>query len=216
MKPIYLSVKFLALAVALTLNGCSYLHTRYGETCNSRAYIQRDLEQFISARFHSKAPVRLAVIPFTVPANLTAKRNTPGLQNELAWKVHQELASKNRLPIVEVFNRQDWPQKAEEFFTGNFGAISFSREAGYDLVLVGYLENFKSLDTMVAHTKIIEVESGMTVWYGKTTAHSRRPDFNQIESRLWLEDKRPDLIYSGPLVDDLARCIVNGVTSEPI
>lgn len=209
----FFGVTFLTPVVAL-LTACSYIHNQYGETCNYRAYTQNELSEFLSKRFHSNAPVRMAIIPFSTPANLTVPRNTAGLNNDLAWKVHAEFLTRNKIPIVEVFNREDWPGKREEFFTGNFGAISTSREAGYDLVMVGYLENTSSLDTMAAYTKLIEVESGITVWYGKTVASTSRPLLQTIESRMWLDNTRPDLLYTEPLIEELAHCIVEGIAHE--
>ena len=80
------------LTLCIFLGGCSYIDRRYAEPCKSRAFIKTDIEQFITSRFSSKAPVRLAIIPFSAPANLSGEDSeTPGIGNELAWRLHQEL-----------------------------------------------------------------------------------------------------------------------------
>src|SRR4051812_36516187 len=131
------NVKILTALAGFCLCSCSFLYNRYAESCNSHAYLQRGLYAYINSRYHYNSPVRMAIIPFSVPANISADNSErPGLGNELAWKIHAQLLATGQIPIVEVLNRQDWPNKKEEFFTGNFGAIAMAREAGYDLLMV--------------------------------------------------------------------------------
>lgn len=213
----FFGVKLLTLVAILMLNACSFIYGRYGETCNSRAYVHRPLPEYISQRFFKNAQVRMAIIPFSVPANLAAiSDEQPGLGNELAWKVHAKLLESKEVPIVEVFNRQDWPRKKEEFFTGNFGALSMAQEAGYDLVMVGNVEQQKQLDTMIVHAKVIDVEAGITLWYGKVEAHTRRPNMESWADTFWLDDKIPSKLYSGSLIDEASRCIASVVTSDEL
>jgi len=157
----------------------------------------------------------MAVIPFSTPANIsTYDRERPGLGEQLAWKVHAELLKTGQIPIVEILNRQDWPGKKEEFFSGNFGAIAFARDADYDFVFIGRLEPIRNTDTLEISTKLIETDSGITVWYGKSSAYTNRRTIQQAASALWIEDRRPDLIYSDILIDELSRCIVRGALEE--
>lgn len=208
-------VKLLTLCAIITFCRCSYIKNNYGEHCNSHAYLQRMLNQHISSRFHRNAPVRMAVIPFTVPANLSAiDSERAGLGNKLAWQLHAALLSTGEIPIVEVFNREDWPGKREEFFTGNFGALSIAREAAYDLVLVGMLEQQKNLDQITAYTKIMDVDSGITVWYGKTTVTSIRRDLDNWYDTFWLDDKDPAQFYSESTLNKISTCIAQAVINE--
>ena len=208
-------VILLTLSCSVLLSACSLIGEHYAETCNSRAYTRNILSDYITSRFPSNAPVRMAIIPFSVAANVsTYGDERPGLGNILSWKVHQYILASQTIPIVEVLNRQDWPGKKEEFFTGNFGAISRAREAGYDLVLIGYLESLKSMDTMTAYTKVIDVESGITLWYGQSTSSTYRPDIKRARYGLRLEPSRPDMLFTDDLVGGLAQCIAAAVTSE--
>lgn len=201
--------------LALCLSGCAFIHSQVGESCKSRAHVQLILSDYLSHRFDSHSPVRVALIPYSVPANLAADSSQrPGVGNELAWQIHQKLLATGAVPIVEVFNRPDWPQKKDEFFTGNFGALSMAREAGYDLMLVGLVENMRATDELTAHSKLIEVESGVTVWYGTDTAWTRRPEMDIVQDRLFLGDRSPSKMYFGPIVEQLSSCIVNSMTSE--
>lgn len=206
----------LTLPLMLSLSGCVYIRRLYTEPCKNRAYVQLIVEDYLSRRFHSKAPVRVAVVPFSVPANFASMSDErPGLGNELAWQLHAKLLESGRLPVVEVFNRPDWPRKKAEFFTGNFGALSFAEQAGYDLVLVGLLEELRDTTHMSAHAKLIEVESGITVWYGKSTVESLNPSYKREGGIPWpIGTFRPDMLEPAPLVDNLTSCIVTGLLSE--
>lgn len=208
-------VIFLTLLAAV-FSGCSFLNRHVGETCNTRAYVRTDFEGFINQRFTPRTPVRMAVIPFDAPANLAGKDNElPGIGNRLSWGVQRELLGTEVFPTVEVLNRQDWPGKKEEFFTGNFGALSFARAADYDLVLVGAIEPITRVDEYVVHTKIIDVESGITLWYGTSRVVSNRADMLAVSSSLGLTDERPDLIPTNPLLQQAAECIAYDITHDP-
>jgi len=211
-------VILLTLALALTLSlcasGCAYIERRYAEPCKSHAYIAIDVRQYLNSRFNSNSQVRLGVVPYAVPANLSFRSTQdPGLGFDLAREIQSELLPTGTVPIVEVFNRTDWPAKNEEFFTGSFGAIALARDAGYDLVMTGYVEPLRSLDTMAAYTKIIEVESGITVYYGKSIVTTRRPEWDDMRASLWFGKEVPNQHYIPDLVTGLSRCIVHGVKS---
>lgn len=208
-------VKFLTLAMTLLGSGCSFLHEHSTESCNSRAYVRAPIDHFLSTRFRSENQARMAVIPFTTAANLSGHESQrAAFGEELAWKVHAHLMESGVFPIVEVMNRRDWPGKKDEFFTGNFGALSMARAAGYDLVLIGYLDPIQTLDTLTASTKLIDVESGVTLWYGKTSATTQRPTLQRLGSRLWLREERPDQLYLPELTEALTSCIVREITDE--
>lgn len=193
------------------------IQRRYGESCNSRAYIQTPLADYINKRFEPGSRVRLAVIPFSVPANLAAQSDEqPGLGIDLAQRVQSELLQTGVIPIVELLNREDWPGKKDEFAHGNFGAIQTARDAGYDLVLVGSISPMSSMDVLAAQTKVIEVEGGVTAWYGETTVSSNRSYFNSIGADWGMAHKRPDKIYIEESVDRLARCIKDDVVADRV
>lgn len=203
------------LLTATSLPGCALLERQLGESCNSRAYVATDIESYLMSRFNSKSPVRVAVIPFTTPANLTPRDNVaPTMGNTMAWLVQSEFLRTETFPIVEVLNRQDWPGKKDEFFTGNFGAISSARDAGYDLALVGWIEPITRLDTLTVSTKLFDLDSGITLWYGRTGVVTNRKDMEAVGAFFGLNDERPDLLYSNTLVERAARCIVNDVLNE--
>ena len=210
-----LLVRVLTSVSFLTLTGCSFITGHVTEYCNSRAYVQIPLGDHLTSRFDSGAPVRLGILPFSVPANLAPRTgNNHTVSNELAWKVHAEMLAQGAVPIVEVLNREDWPGKRDEFFAGNFGALSVAREAGYDLVFVGYVEPMSSLDAVTAQGKLIETESGITLWYGTTTAISARPNVRNNLSYAWITNQRPDLLSQPELFAKLAECMVMEATSD--
>jgi len=219
-----LGVISLTLLLLLALSGCvygRYAESLYKETCNTRAYIQLVVEDYLTKRFPLKSPVRMAIIPFSVPANLaSAGSESPGLGNELAWKVHAYLLETGQIPVVEVFNRVDWPGKKDEFFTGNYGALALAREAGYDLVLVGYLDHITTPTRMAVHTKLIEVESGITMYYGRSSVESLDPRFQRRApwwlpgSFWWHSNEDPGNMLFNSTADQLAQCVVKGLLSH--
>ncbi|MBX7143322.1 MAG: hypothetical protein K1X79_02615 [Oligoflexia bacterium] len=208
-------VKLLTLSTILGLVSCSLTQQYVLDRCNSRAYLRNVVADYLSSRYDSSAPVRLGIIPFSTPANL-ASRGTemPGLGNELAWQVRSEIVDLDTIPIVEVLNRQDWPSKKDEFATGNFGAIAAGRDAGYDLILVGKVQPIVSLDKLSAETKLIEAESGITLWSGVTTASSYRRGVNSELSSIYLAKEDPTIMDTAGLVRDLASCIARDIMSE--
>lgn len=204
------SVGILTLGIffAGTFFGCSLNKVYYQDPCKTRAYLDGSLLDHVNRRFHSHAPVRMAIIPYSAPANLAGYDNElPGVGNNIAWQLHAEFLHHNELPIVEVLNRQDWPGKKEEFYTGNHGALSLARSAGYDLVLVGSLNELRQIDTMAADTKIIEAESGLTLWYGRTSVQTSKQNLERNRNWYTLSESDPNNLYLNELVTTLAQCI---------
>ena len=213
-------IPLIARAILLTLtigwSGCALITEHAGESCNTRAYIRTDLAGFIDQRFKGGTTARMAVVPFTTQANFTAQNSElPGISDQLAWGVHRELLSYETLPIIEVFNRQDWPGQKDDFFTGNFGALSLAKDAGYDLILLGYMDRITRLDTWVIHTKIIDVDSGTTLWYGTSRIVTNEPDFYEVSGTFGLTSQRPDQLYISPMLNKAASCIAHDIMIDP-
>ena len=215
-SPFRTCVKTLTLVSILLINsGCVFINSRYGESCKTHAHVRVALADYLNRRYHSNSPVRLAVIPFSAPANLTAYNvERPGIGNQLAWRLQALFLADGSVPLVEILNRQDWPGKKEEFFTGNFGAIQAARQAGYDLVLLGLIEPPSGGDTLLVHSKLIEPESGVTLWYGTIESWTRRPEMASLLNTIYLQDKDPSQTYLKDLVEKSARCTVKAITNE--
>lgn len=185
------------------------------EDCNNRSFIKNDIQDFISSRYLRNSPVRMAVIPYSVPVSFSTQNiNLPGLDLKIAAKVKAELHKMELVPIIELFNRTSWPRKKDEFFAGNHGALSFARQAGYDLILVGHIDAGKKIGEMRAETKIIDVSTGITLYYGSADSDVSGKANYQSESWFYHAKRRPDLIMYRPLLDKLCMCIVNGITKE--
>ena len=207
--------RVILLTLSTLLFGCSMIESRYAEQCNTRAYVVSDIPGYIKSRYQPFSPVRVAIIPFTTPANIAAYSNElPGMGNLLAQRVHAEFLRLQAFPITEVLNRQDWPGKKEEFFTGNFNALNYARDAGYDLALIGFVENITDMDSISVHTKLIETESGLTLWYGRTTITTNRPDFNAFKTWFYAADNMPNRPYSHELIEMGARCITEDMLKD--
>ena len=146
--------------------GCSFTRPTSSPNCKMRAYIYRPLDELLNDISQNPQPLRIGIIPFTVPANLTAPiGSTTGLGHELAWRVQQILLEQEGAAIIEILNREDWPSKRSEFFPGNFGAISQAHESGYDVTVVGQLKELVSLNKAALLVKVIDVQKQVTISY---------------------------------------------------
>ena len=214
---LHASVNLLTVLSACTMSACSLISEHYAEPCKSYAYNRSILADHLSSRFNTGEPVRLGIIPFNVQANLAYNSvERPGLGYELASRVHAELLKSGQIPIVELMNRTDWPGKKEEFFTGNYGAIYQARDAGYDLVMTGYVEPLHTLDSMTVYTRIIEVESGLTLWYGRTVVVSMRPEVHTTAEILGMERRDPSRVYFYPMIGEVAQCVANAILKDEV
>ncbi|MCB0360947.1 MAG: hypothetical protein KDD44_14965, partial [Bdellovibrionales bacterium] len=134
--------------VLVTSIGCTthklYLPT---EGCKTRTYVNLQLVDYITRGNRFSSPPRLAVMPFDVPESFARSGNeSTHYGRELARKFQLELRRSGELPIVELFNVDKWPGKREEYFTGNYGAISRATDAGFDLLFLGYVDEIDNED----------------------------------------------------------------------
>ncbi len=211
----HVSVKVLAVFLAAVTSSCSFISDQFQESCQSHAYSQMILTDYMQTRFVPGSPVRLGVVPASVPANMSSFTNEqPGPGNRLAWNLHQELLNFGEIPIVQVLNRQDWPGKKEEFYTGNFGAIQYARDAGYDLVLVTNLEPPRNFDSLTALSKVIDTSSGVTVYYGSSTVTTDRPTLRKMAVPFGIMKREPSILNTNELFDHLAKCIARDIMAE--
>ncbi len=177
------------------------------DSCKIRAYIYEPLWDVLSDQNDTNTPPRVGIIPFTVPANLTSTTSsTTGLGHEMAWEIHQTLLQKQGQAIFEILNREDWPGKRQEFYTGNFGGISQAYSAGYNYIIVGNLQPLASLNKASLLIKVINVASHKSVsyievkrWIPHFHPYMRPPSF--------LDDGyEPSSYYPNRLFKPLARC----------
>ena len=202
------------LTLACFFSSCSFLGDQVGEVCNTRAWVRTDLESYIYQHFKNGEQARVGVIPFISQANLADRYDgQPGLGTQMAWAVQRELLATETFPIVQMLAREDWPGRKVEFFAGNFGSLAFARDAGLNFILVGYIDWPDRLDKWTIHTKLIDVASGTTVWYGSSTVTTSRPDMLEVSSTLGLTDRRPDNYHMQPIRDAAAACIVRDMTT---
>ncbi|MBP9838946.1 MAG: hypothetical protein KBC84_09565 [Proteobacteria bacterium] len=187
------------------------------EQCKSHTYINLKLEDYVKQRFTDNSNVRLAIIPFDVQESFAPLGNeSSNFGRELARRFTLEFHKENLVPIVELFNRDRWPGKREEFFTGNYKAIDLARAAGYDLVMVGYLEELKDDVTLTIYTKIIDTQSNITIWDAQNTVVSRETAVRDTLNKASIMQKRPDLFNFAPRTEKLVNCTVYDIKeAEP-
>ncbi len=150
----------------------------------------------------------MAIIPFDAQENFSPPMNpTLRFGNRLAQGFQQQFLARNENIIAEVFLR-DWPGKRLDFTAGNFQAINYARDAGYDFVVVGFAEDIVNDLKIRVHTKVIDVNDSITVWYGttdvKSNARSAR-GFMRAATR-GSYPARDDLFEFEERIDKLAKC----------
>lgn len=206
-------------AIVLTwCAGCAAADFPQGtEDCKFWTYINVGWLDYLKVRYNSQPFVRIAIIPFDVQESFAPPGNESlHYGRELARRFQSELQSTQELSIVEVFNQDRWPGKREEFFIGNHRAIQLARDAGYDFVIVGYLEELKNAEEMNLFTKVIDTSNGVSVWYGKTMAFSRKRAIRDFFVDARLAQRRPELFYFSERAGELAFCAVDQILhSEP-
>lgn len=178
------------------------------ESCKIQAYVDQSFVNYVSSRFQKGNIPRVAIIPFDAQENFSPPMD-PNMRfgTRLAQTFQQQFLAKKERIIVEVFMR-DWPGKRLDFTAGNFQAINYSRDAGYDFVMVGFVENISNDLVIRVHTKLIDTSSGMTVWYGttdvKSNARSTRGFMRAATRGSYPE--RDDLFEFEARIDQLSYC----------
>jgi hypothetical protein len=170
---------------------------------------------YLSVRYSSKQSHRTAVFPFDVQETFApAGNDSVHFGRELAKAFTLELRRSEELGIIELFNRDRWPGKREEFFAGNYRALELARNAGYDLVFLGYLEDLRNDKDLVVYTKLIDTSNHVTIWAGRTQATSHRRSWRRDLSRTRVYQDRPDLFDFRERTEMLAHCTVNKILSS--
>lgn len=118
-------------------------------------------------------PARLGIMPFDVPENFAQPGNDAlHFGKDLASRFQLELSRAGEIQVVELFDQNRWSGKREDFKNGNYGAIIRAHRAGYDFVMVGYLEDIVDDRTLNLNTKIIDTSNFVTIWSARTTVDS--------------------------------------------
>ncbi len=211
----------LSLTIPLLL-GCSVV-TKYTKKifptkeCKIRTYTEQNLLDYLTSYDYLENQLRFGVIPFNVPETFAP----PGNDNvhygrEIAKKFTLELQAKGELPIIELFNRDRWPGKREEFFTGNYKALEYGRLAGYDFVVVGYMEDIVNDNELGVYCKIIDTTNGITIWSSYTVLTSNKRFYREAAAKVTYGNipNRPDLFHFPERLDELAKCTVDKMFSE--
>lgn len=210
----------LSLALSSLLSACSLFKSPIDTLdCKIHTYIEQDFGDYLSERFNSDsaspAPVRMAIIPFDVQE--TFAQLGPDSRNfgrELAKNFLLYFQQEGIVPIVELFNRDRWPGKRSEFFSGNYRAISLARDAGYDLVLIGFLEDLNNDTSLNLHTKIIDTANGVTLWNARTTVSSSQRLLERELRKVNLGIEKPAAFYFPERGEKVAQCTVERIAQK--
>ncbi len=213
--------KLLTLS-ALFLFGCSFLeplHPEFGDAitdgCNNRASVRLPLDQYITDRYPRGSLLRLGIFPFSTSAKLAY--STDGFSSfgeRIAEDFQSVFLRSGKVGVAEVFDPQDWPEKKTEFFKGNYGSIAWGKQAGYDLILVGYLDRQRGIDELHAYAKLIDVNLGVTVWYGESTVGEVKYQTKHGDPWWFFGSRRLDKLPIHELREKLVSCLAENVFDD--
>lgn len=173
----------------------------YDYACNIRAYISSGTEDYIKYQQYRKNSGRVAILPFDVPESFSPwlSKESEGLGRKIAYQVAGEVIRHGALPLVEIYDL-DWPGKREEFFKGNYSALQYVRNAGYDYLILGYLDLPAGTSTLRFYNKLIDVKTNVTIWYGTTTVVETLGQVDRNFAALGILNERPGLISLQPML----------------
>jgi len=212
-------ISLFLVVLSFNLIGCSLAKLPYNmEDCKIQAYVDQSVPNYLSERFKKGNIPRIAIIPFEVPVNFTPPMN-PRLRlgHDLASGFQRYILQTGEQLIVELFDRGEYPGKRMDFSTGNYIALQQARDAGYDFIFIGYMDDIKNDLVLRVHTKLVDTENSSTVWYGTTDVMSRsRPARSLLDflSRGIYPD-REDLFEIPERIEALEQCTVTKIFSVP-
>ncbi|MCB0346899.1 MAG: hypothetical protein KDD66_17405 [Bdellovibrionales bacterium] len=174
-----------------------------------RTIVNQNIESYLSNRYHYNQPVRVAVIPFDVPETFARPgEDMHHFGRRLAKNFQEELLQRGTFSIVELFDRESWPGKRDDFFSGNYQSIDYARNAGYDFVLIGHMQDIRNDEQLVVYSKLIDVSNSVTVWSAKATVTSSQREINKGVDSVFKGTGRPELFYFSDQAEEVARCTV--------
>lgn len=162
---------------------------------------------YIRRQYGSRSPVRVAVMPFDVPESF-AFQGTASVNygRTLASKFQRAFLQTEELSIVELFDRDNWPGKSDEFFAGNYGAMKLARDAGYDVVVLGRMNDIVDGRNLAVNVKIIDLNTSITLWFGEITAYTHEKLIREAMSKAGVSKEKHEDFQFEERTDELANC----------
>ena len=173
----------------LLFTGCSLLERHHPTSCKTHAFIEVSVEDYIRNNYSKPDTVRAVVLPFFAPLNLKPARFDQAPESfgsEIARVVQAQLLESRIFPIVELSFNGPRTAPFSDFFGGNHEIMDWARTQGYDLIVIGQVEQFTSLNEMTITSKVIDVTKGVTLWYGRGKTSAKQSILP--EYRLLTED----------------------------
>lgn len=182
-----------------------------------RTYVNLQVLDYLSQRYNSHPLLRTAVFPFDVPETFAPPGNKSlHFGRDIAQSFQRELLRSEELGIVELFDRDRWPGKRQEFNAGAYQAIEMARHAGYDLLVIGYMDYITNETEMTFFTRLIDTSNSLTIWYGKTVVYSNERVRQRELSKVPLigAKETPSLFHFPERTELFVTCTVNRIFSD--
>jgi len=155
------------------------------------------------------------ILPFVVPENFAQPgADVPNVGRELAVEFAAQFRGAGAIPVVEMYNVDRWPGRREDFATGNYQALQLARNAGFDFLVVGYLEDLKGDDFFNIQVKLIDVSNNITLHHSLLRAYSRDRLWSREFGRSWFVQEHPNNYSFPEIIDESARCGVEAMMSD--
>jgi hypothetical protein len=178
------------MIILLILSSCSKLlesHFPKQTVCKTHTYINNDISSYIRTHYPKEKNLRTGVVGIDLPENLSQSGNS--FPQEINWTLASTLYQTNLFNIIELIDNQHWLGKREEFFRGNFKAITLARKNNFNFIVLAYLKDINKTKELQLYIKLIDSIKGITIWHVKTNI-SLSGKFNLFQSKIELTDLR--------------------------
>lgn len=200
--------------LAVLLAGCSVLERHVETSCKSHAFVRVPVEEYVQTAFDSSRPVRVVVLPFLTQPNLDSARFgqfSESFGAEVARLVQGHLLEQRVIPVVELSLNGPRVAPFGDLYGGNYEVIEWARTQGYDLVFVGQVEPFVSLEGVALTGKLIDVTKHVTLWYGRARVDSRAQAARNVGVGLGVARRGTQLPEYRRLTELTVGCLVSSV-----
>lgn len=210
------SVTILTVCAA-SLSGCGLLERHVETSCKSHAFVKVPVEEYVLSGFDSSRPVRVVVLPFLAQSNLGSVRFgqfPESFGTEVARLVQAQILERGVIPVVELSMNGPRAAPFNDLYGGNFEVIEWARSQGYDLVFVGQVEQFVSLEGLTLTAKLIDVTKQITLWYGQARVDSRAQAARNVGMGLGVVQRGQRLPEYRRLAELTVSCLVSSVFEQ--
>ncbi|MGI6680965.1 MAG: hypothetical protein ACOX3T_05760 [Bdellovibrionota bacterium] len=201
-------ITFFFFVNLLSFSACSIASiTSYTNQCKNHANIKINVKRYVNSQYSRRKFLRLGIFPFSVPANFSSYSvDRADYGTLLAQELQPTLLSLDVFSTAELLDYNDWSNKKQEFFSNNIKAIEIGKNLGLDFIVVGAMSPNNFVDKMTVYSKIIDVNTGITIFYGETTGINEKFENKNFLNANFNSKSDPSDLMLDRLTNTTMRC----------